>query len=404
MRGQGRRLTASALARLTGTTAARIRALVAAGVLRPDPDGRFRPGDVQRVQVAGAYERGGIELDLLARAIRDGYMSFEFTDRIYPEASPPSGRTVGDLMGELGPAGSLLPDALLAMGIAQPSPDRPLSEADVTAIRDFLTAWTSSPIEASAALRAARLAGDAARRIAEGWTALFMEAVELPAAESRALTLEELEPRLFAPATRVAAALEPTLLWLLRHHLVRVFNDVNVAAMEDALEVEGVRRRADREPPAIVFADMSGFTRLTEELGDQAAVRHAEALGAMAAGVATTWSGRLVKQLGDGVMLAFERTGDAVEASAELLDAAEAGELPPLHVGISTGPVIERDGDVYGRTVNLASRLSGVAGPGEIVINEVAAAGLPSERVVALPPARLKGLGAPIAVFRLQVG
>jgi class 3 adenylate cyclase len=64
--------------------------------------------------------------------------------------------------------------------------------------------------------------------------------------------------------------------------------------------------------------------------------------------------------------------------------------------------VIERDGDYYGRTVNLASRLSGIAGPGEIVLNEAASTALAPERLTALPPAAVKGLDARIAGFRLE--
>ena len=205
----GERLSAADLARRSASSLERIDQLVRIGVLRPDDRGRFAPADAQRVQVAAAYERGGIEFEHLGNAIRDGYLSFDFIDRIYPEASPVTGRTVGHLMAELGTAGELVPDLLLAMGLAQPTPEKPLTEVDDSAIRAFLAAWTAGPLDGDAAVRAARIAGDAARRAAEGWTELFLEAVNLPPEASLRLSPEERGTRMFEPASRVAQALEP---------------------------------------------------------------------------------------------------------------------------------------------------------------------------------------------------
>jgi class 3 adenylate cyclase len=396
------RLTASTLARRAGTSSERIERLVSIGVLQPDAGGRFAAADVQRARIVDAFERGGIELRHIERAIRDGRMSFDFTDRIDPGASAPSGTSLGDLMVELGPNGVTLPDVFVALGRPRPEPDRELTEADIAALRLLVRAWTAPPLAGEPLLRAARLLGDSTRRLAEGWVKLFMEAVALPPEQGAQMTVEELRPRLIEPSIRAAEALEPAVTWLVRYHLEQTLNAVNIESMEVALEASGERAAIDRQPPAIVFADISGFTRLTEEHGDALAVSHAETLAAIATGVAATASGRLVKQLGDGVMLAFESAADAIRAAEDLRRAAVSAELPPVHTGISAGPVIERDGDYYGRTVNLASRLSGVAGPGEIVLNEAAARLLPRERVAALSPATIKGFAAPIRAFRLN--
>jgi class 3 adenylate cyclase/DNA-binding transcriptional MerR regulator len=395
-------LSTRELAKRAGTTPAWIRRLTEIGVLRPDERRRFRSGDLQRVQIVAAYEAGGIELDDIARAIRERRMSFEMTDRIYPEASPSSGRSVSDLATALGPGADLLPDLFMALGLPRPALDRPLTEADERVLPAFLAAWDTSSMSSDTTLRAARLLGDATRRAAEGWIDLFMEAVAPPPEESAVLTVDELAPRMFEPAIRVAQLFEPMAIWLLRRHMERALNAVNVEAMERALEVHGRRPRAPAEPPAVVFADLSGFTRLTEEHGDELAARHAEALSQLAIRAATTNDGRLVKQLGDGVMLVFRRVGQAVRAAFDLRAGADRAALPPLHVGISAGPMIERDGDYFGRTVNLASRISAVAGPGEILANQTAAEGDHDVPVVALGPTQLKGLSEALPLFRLE--
>ena len=395
-------LTVDELATLAATTPARIQRLAEIGVLRPDAVGRFGPPDIQRVRIALAYEDGGIELEHIAQAIAEGLMSFEFTDRIYPEASPPSGRTVADLARDLGPRGEILPDLFMALGLPRPNHDRTLTQADVAIITRFLDAWNVDAPMGDRSLRAARLLGEMARRAAEGWVDLFTETYSPPAQELVSMTPEELETRVFTPAVRIAGLVEPMTIWLLRRQMELALDAANVEAMEQALEVRGIKVPVPADPPAMVFADMSGFTQLTEERGDDLAVDYAEILSHLAMTLAAAHGGRLVKQLGDGVMLAFPGRRPAMEAAVELRAAAAAGTpLPPLHIGISSGPVIERDGDYFGRTVNLASRLSGVAGPGEIVIDAMTAEARAPADADSLGMVAVKGLPAPIPVFRL---
>jgi adenylate cyclase len=395
-------LSEAELVRRAATTPERIQTLVQIGVLRPDGSGRFDSPDIQRVQIAAAYEAGGIELEQIAEAIRERRMTFEYSDRIYPEASPPSGRTVGQLAGELGTHGDLLPDLFTALGLPRPTPDRPLTEADEQVLPAIFQAWGGDEMSSDATLRAARLLGDPMRRAAEGWVDLFMEAISLRPEDRATMTLDELAPRMFEPAMRVAQLFEPMAVWLLRRHLERALNALNIEMMERGLEAQGLKPRLDRDPPAIVFADLSGFTQLTEEQGDELAVRHAATLSRLAVTAAAVHDGRLVKQLGDGVMLAFERVAPAIEASLDLRTAASDAALPPLHVGVSAGPVIERDGDYFGRTVNLAARISGAAGPGEIVANQTAADVAGQFSVEALGRTKLKGLPVAIPLFRLD--
>ena len=112
---------------------------------------------------------------------------------------------------------------------------------------------------------------------------------------------------------------------------------------------------------------MTGFTRLTEEHGDMEAARLATSLEALVGDVSRTHRGRAIRWLGDGGLFYFEDANAAFAAALEMSERAPAAGLPPTHIGIQAGPVVFRDGDVYGRTVNIASRIADQAEAGEIL-------------------------------------
>jgi class 3 adenylate cyclase len=105
--------------------------------------------------------------------------------------------------------------------------------------------------------------------------------------------------------------------------------------------------------------------------------------------------GRVVKLLGDGVLMHFPDVVAAVEAAFDLMDRLATSDLPPGHVGITQGPVVARDGDIFGRTVNLAARISDVTPAGELYIPAATGEAL-SGRFVVMPAgtATLQGVGA----------
>ena len=102
--------------------------------------------------------------------------------------------------------------------------------------------------------------------------------------------------------------------------------------------------------PTICFVDLTGYTRLTEEQGDESAARLASRLAALVDGVALRHGGRPVRWLGDGGMFLFPEATVAVRAALEMSESAPAAGLPTTHIGIQSGPVVFQDGDVYGRT------------------------------------------------------
>jgi class 3 adenylate cyclase len=153
------------------------------------------------------------------------------------------------------------------------------------------------------------------------------------------------------------------------------------------------------------FVDLAGFTALTEAHGDEHAVallERFEQLARSALGIAD----RLVKTIGDALMLAFPDPGAALDGSLSLFSAcAREQEMPLPRAGLHHGPVIERDGDMFGATVNLAARVAGQASGGQLLATEpvaVAARGadLP---VVDLGSFDLRNLRAPVELFQIAV-
>jgi adenylate cyclase len=152
----------------------------------------------------------------------------------------------------------------------------------------------------------------------------------------------------------------------------------------------------------MAFIDLAGFTRLTQELGDASAVSSATRLAELATDSARRHGGRLVKLLGDGVMLHFSTPADAIRASLEIVALLGAAGLPEAHVGIAAGPLIARDGDYFGHTVNLAARLSARATDGRVLVNDLVVEAVGDAADIRLTPAgeqELKGLSSPVAAW-----
>ena len=121
---------------------------------------------------------------------------------------------------------------------------------------------------------------------------------------------------------------------------------------------------------AVGFADLAGFTALTRRV-DEAELRQIlDAFEQVATEVVGANRARVVKTIGDEVLFTADDATAAADIALELVDVAERDErLPPLRVGVAFGPVIDRLGDVYGSTVNIAARLTSLARPGQVLVD-----------------------------------
>jgi class 3 adenylate cyclase len=175
----------------------------------------------------------------------------------------------------------------------------------------------------------------------------------------------------------------------------RAIDDYSIRATEQVLAESGYVPERPAVEPAVAFLDLTGFSSLTQERGDAIAAEMAMRLADLATQVMSTHRGRVVKLLGDGVLMHFPDVVEAVEVALEVLDRLGASDLPPGHVGVAHGPIVARDGDIFGRTVNLAARISDVAPSGELYIPASTGQALP-DRFVIVPAgtATLQGVGA----------
>jgi adenylate cyclase len=152
------------------------------------------------------------------------------------------------------------------------------------------------------------------------------------------------------------------------------------------------------------FLDLAGYTRLTEERGDEEAAALAARLADIVRHGPRQHRGEAVKWLGDGVMFRFRDPSGAVVSALDMVEEVPAAGLPPAHVGVAAGPVIRQGGDYFGRTVNLASRIADHARGGQVLVSEpvVAMTSVAGVRFDGMGAIELPGLTSPIRLFEAR--
>jgi adenylate cyclase len=178
-----------------------------------------------------------------------------------------------------------------------------------------------------------------------------------------------------------------------------------ISGFETILTAAGLLSRPTT-PPAICFLDITGYTRLTQEHGDEAAADLAASLNRLVTRTSLERGGRPVKWLGDGVMVHFREPGRGVLAALEMVDGVHGVGLPPAHVGLHAGPVLFQEGDYFGRTVNIAARIAEYARPGEVlvtseVVDESAGSGC---TFTPIGPVELKGVPGAVELHAAHRG
>jgi adenylate cyclase len=389
--------TREALAERAGVPIGYVDRLVELGILPlPEAGSPFRDGDARRVRLVRGLEEGGLPLEGIGIAVRKGELSFAFLDL-------PSwdwyggfvGRTYRELSAEIGLSMELLSAIRESMGSARPEPDDPVREEELDVI-PVLKVALEGGADAGAVERLMRVWGDSMRRLTEAAASFYHAQFEAPL-----LRQGMSESQVLLAANEAVAAgiphVDRAIVSLYHGHSERTWLANVVEAVEATLEKAGLHHTVS-EPPAIVFVDLSGYTRLTEERGDDAAAEMAAMLDRSVQRSAQDHGGRPVKWLGDGVMLYFPDPDGAVVSALELVDDVPAAGLPPAHAGIDAGPVIRQDGDYFGRTVNTAARIASRAGPGQVLVSDAVMRSTrdPAVGFVDIGSARLKGLPHPI--------
>jgi len=189
----------------------------------------------------------------------------------------------------------------------------------------------------------------------------------------------------------------------------RVENRVQQAMLR-LLPAEAVAD-GERRVCAVLFCDLSGYTRLSET-DEKEAMTLAALLHRHARASASAHGGRVVKTIGDAVLCVFDDARRAIAAAAELNrgyrdEAARRGfDALPLHSGLHVGEVVTaRDGDVFGASVNLAARLQSLAGADELVASSSVAGAIAAAAISAepLPARRFKNIAEPVDCLRMRL-
>jgi len=154
-----------------------------------------------------------------------------------------------------------------------------------------------------------------------------------------------------------------------------------------------------------LFADLAGFTALTEAHGDNDATTIVTRFYDLAR-ASLVDNSRLVKTIGDAVMIVAEDAPAAVLTTLRLVNSVHAEpEFPALRAGLHSGPAVEQDGDYFGATVNLAARVTSYARSGQVLCTESVVESIRSlENVVAHPTeiADFKNVSHPVTLFEIE--
>ncbi len=309
-------LSVHELAVRSGTSIDRIEELVAVGLLPPNAAG-YRAAEVHRLKVIEAFVAAGVPLATLGRATAEGHISLDYYGDLHADVGQLSGYTYGDISRTTVIA-QLLPELYGAFGLAEPEPASPLSVADAQVLRTLLDILAASA-DQTLMLRVVRLFAEAARRAATAALDVYAEAVVADMALA-GLPPEASFHDALHPWSRLAREAPGLARWVTAQHLSRAIEAYSVEATERQLGAIGLLPPVTDVPPGVAFVDLAGFTRLTEAQGDEAAAAIALRLGELASRIAERRGGRVVKLLGDGVLMVFRLPVDAVLASLELLD------------------------------------------------------------------------------------
>jgi adenylate cyclase len=347
-----------------------------------------------RLELLERLSGEGVALDELRQAVEGGRLTLLPVERGLSGDGPRYTRgEIAELSGaDLG----LLQRASAALGIPYPDVDeRVLTEADLDAARR-VKAFLDAGLPEDGIIQVARTIGMGAARMAEANRELIVRTLMQPGDTERDLAM-----RFAGAAEHMLPLFEPTLLYAQRSHLLEQIRRDVIGAADLASGELGATTEV-----SICFADLVGFTKLGDEIAPEELGLVAGRLEEMATAVAES-PVRLVKTIGDAAMLVSTEAEAMTEAALRLVEASEQeGEaFPSLRAGIARGPAVVQTGDYYGRSVNLASRITGIAKPGSVLVDRAAREAAPDAFEYSFAgERRLKGFESRTKLYRVRPG
>jgi adenylate cyclase len=355
------RLTSSEVAARAGVTPATLKRWVAKGVI---PDGKkvttdgWTPAAAAHARVVARLRERGHTLDEIKAATDEGKLAYGLLEDLFP----PGERvyTLDDAAEQTGLEPELIERIWLSMGFSKGELDA-LTDEDMQALR-----WVASVLAAGfplvAFLQLTRVYGQSLSQIADAETRLFHIYVHEPLMREGVPSLEMAEE--MADLGRDLLPLASPIMDFIHQRYLAYFSEQDVVGH---MEADVDRGSADgRIRVAIAFADLAGYTRYVEEEGEEEALSYVERFIDSVANTLPEGA-RLVKTIGDEAMVVGQDAGAIVDWAVGF-SRLYADERPAPRIGINSGPVLYRDGDYFGREVNLASRVVARARGGEVLV------------------------------------
>lgn len=247
-----------------------------------------------------------------------------------------------------------------SLGFPEPQPGEPVfSDVDLENLKAVADLMHSGVVSPEVTYGMTRVVGSSMARVASA----LIDAVSSRSEEVLGTVADDEVEDVLGPVASEAGGFLP----MFPHVLEQVWRrHLQVAARRRLL-----RGDPDSGPGLVVgFADLVGFTALAQQVTDEELADIVDQFERLAYDVVVAGGGRVVKMIGDEVMFLVEDPVMAAEIALGLADASrDAAELGDVRVGMAAGPVLEREGDAYGTTVNLASRATSIAYPGTVVVS-----------------------------------
>jgi adenylate cyclase len=283
-----------------------------------------------------------------------------------------------------------------ALGFPDAGEHPAFTDADLGALSTLVKAVRAGVIDFETAVRLTRAVGRTMARLADWQVATLASRVEQLEAGEEA-TGSRLGSALRI-AEEVGAPFEQMLIYAWRRHLAAAVGRVEVlGANDEDLHTTDV---------TVGFADLVSFTALSNEMDEDRIGDLVEVFESRCADVVAARHGRVIKTLGDSVLFVCEDPVRALQIAVGIVDViGRDSRLPDVRVGLSTGAVVTRIGDVFGPPVNMAARLTTLARRNRVITDHATADRLPADLFDTrpLPPRPVRGFGLvePVAVRRI---
>jgi adenylate cyclase len=388
-------LTLKEAAERVGVTPATLRRWAQSGLI-PEVDGNdvWTQAAVAHARIVARLRQRGHKLEHIREAGRQGRLAYGYIEEIF--SAPERTTSLRQASRETGLDEELIERCWMSLGLPAEGLDR-LSDDDVEALR-YVASVLESGFPLVAFLQLLRVYGQALAQIADAEVRLFHLYVHEPLMREGVPGLEMAE-EMEGLARDLLPLASPLMDYMHQRYLGHFVEQDVVGHMESDLEEE---TGLGRVRVAIAFADLAGYTRFTEEEGEEEALSSVERF---VEGVSSTLpeDARVVKTIGDEVMLVGHDVHALVNWAVGF--ASRWTERPEPRVGIHFGTALYRDGDYYGREVNLSSRLVARARGGEVLVSDsvVKAVRDPLLEFEGIGQVKLKGFDEPAQLCRVTL-